>query len=109
MKKYKLGDMTGGWFIGDFKPSLYKTEAVEAAVKYYKAGDYEKKHYHKIATEYTVVVSGRILMNGTEYRQGDIIEISPLEVTDFKALEDSVNTVIKIPGAVNDKYSWEEE
>ena len=43
MNKSKLGDMIGGWFIGNFEPSLLKTNDVEVAVKKYKAGD-AKKH-----------------------------------------------------------------
>ena len=35
----KLDDMIGGWFIGNFNPSLYKTNDVEVAVKSYKAGE----------------------------------------------------------------------
>lgn len=104
MKTAKLEDMIKGWFVGNFEPSLLKTNDVEVAVKEYKKGDYEERHYHKIATEITVIVSGRIRMNGIEYSKGDIIVIAPGESTDFEALEDSVNTVVKFPGANNDKY-----
>lgn len=97
--------MIKGWFIGNFEPSLLKTNAVEVALKRYKKGDYEEAHYHKIATEFTVIVSGRVRMNGKEYREGDIIVIEPNDSTDFEALEDNtVNVVVKIPGANNDKY-----
>lgn len=99
-----LNDMTKGWFVGNFEPTLIKTNDVEVAVKYYKAGDAESRHYHKIATELTVVVSGNIRMNGVEYTDGDIIVIEPGDVTDFQALTDAVNTVVKFPGASNDKY-----
>ena len=43
-------------------------------------------------------------MNGEEYVQGDIIIMEPGDVTDFEALEDTVNVVVKIPGANDDKY-----
>ena len=36
MKKNKLSEMIGGWFIGNFEPSLLKTNYVEVAVKKYK-------------------------------------------------------------------------
>ena len=45
MKVEKLSDMTKGWFIGNFEPSLHKTNECEIGVKSYNAGDYEKKHY----------------------------------------------------------------
>lgn len=105
MKIARIDEMTKGWFIGNFEPSLLKTNAVEVALKKYKKGDYEKAHYHKIATEFTVIVSGRVRMNGKEYIEGDIIVIEPNDSTDFEALEDNtVNVVVKIPGANNDKY-----
>ena len=105
MKTAKLEDMTKGWFIGNFNPSLLKTNDVEVAVKSYKKGDYEGRHYHKIATEFTCIISGRVRMNGTEYASGDIIVMEPGEATDFECLEDGTqNVVVKFPGANNDKY-----
>lgn len=107
MKVAKLDDMIKGWFVGSFEPTLLNTNDVEVAVKKYKKGDSEDKHYHKIATEITVIVSGRVKMNGVVYVQGDIIVIEPNEATNFEALEDTVNTVVKFPGASNDKYLGE--
>ena len=43
-------------------------------------------------------------MNGIEYCVGDIVVMEPGDVTDFQALEDAMNVVVKIPGANNDKY-----
>ena len=101
----KLDEMIGGWFIGNFTPSLCKTNYVEAAVKKYKAGQSEMSHYHKIATEYTVIVKGSVKMNGVKYNEGSIITIYPMEATDFIALTDVITAVIKVPGAKNDKFS----
>lgn len=105
MRVARIENMTKGWFIGNFEPSLLKTNDVEVALKKYNKGDYEKRHYHKIATEFTVIASGRVRMNGIEYFEGDIIIIEPNETADFEALEDNtMNLVVKIPGANNDKY-----
>jgi len=104
MNKAKLEDMIGGWFIGNFEPSLLKTNDVEVAVKHYKAGDYEEAHYHIIATEYTVILQGKVRMSGVEYTEGTILTIRPMESTDFMALTDVTTVVVKIPGANNDKY-----
>lgn len=109
MKTARIDDMTKGWFVGNFEPTLYKTNDVEVAVKSYKAGDYESRHYHKIATEITVVVFGKIRMNDNEYSSGDIIVMEPGEPTDFEALTDAVNAVVKLPGANDDKYISEVE
>jgi len=104
MKVFKLEKMSKGWFIGDFEPSLLKTQNVEVAVKEYQKGDYEESHFHKIATEMTVIVSGKVRMKNKVYSKGEIIVIEPMEETDFFALEDTITTVVKIPGATNDKY-----
>ena len=104
MKTAKMNDMVKGWFVGNFEPSLIKTNDVEVAVKEYKQGDYEEAHYHKIATELTVVVSGRVRMFDNIYEKGDIVIVEPMDITDFEALEDTVCTVVKYPGASNDKY-----
>lgn len=104
MKTAKLNEMTKGWFIGNFEPSLYKTNDVEVAIKSYKAGDHEDKHHHKIATEYTVITKGKVQMFGKEFSEGDIVVCEPGDSTDFTALTDAQNVVVKIPGANDDKY-----
>ena len=104
MRNARLENMIKGWFVGSFSPSMYQTQSCEVAVKHYTAGDYEEKHFHKIATEITVVVSGRIRMAGRTWGEGDIIVLDPGEETDFEALTDCINVVVKLPGATNDKY-----
>lgn len=108
MKTAQLSHMVKGWFVGNFTPTLYRTNDVEVAVKSYRAGDSEGAHYHKIATELTVIISGSVRMNGVGYGPGDIIVMEPGDVTDFVALTDAVNVVVKIPGANNDKYLKED-
>lgn len=108
MRKARLEEMVRGWFVGNFSPTLYPTNEVEVGVKTYKAGDAEAWHYHKIATEITVIVSGEVEMNGERHAAGDIIVIEPNEGTDFRAVTDAVNVVVKLPGANNDKYLREE-
>lgn len=104
MQFRQLSEMIGGWFVGGFIPSVFKTEAVEVAVKTYKAGTKEAMHYHKVATEITVIVSGRVRMAGRELGPGDIVVLQPDEASEFEALTDAVNVVVKLPGALNDKY-----
>jgi hypothetical protein len=104
MKIANLNDMIKGWFVGNFEPTVLKTNDVEVAVKRYKKGECEKRHYHKIATEITVIVEGKVKMNGYMYGKNDIVVIEPNEDTDFEVLEDTVTVVVKYPGANNDKY-----
>lgn len=104
MKVFNLRDMFKGWFVGNFKPTALLTKDVEVAVKKYKAGEYESPHYHKIATEITVITDGVVKMNGVTYTSGDIIVIEPNQATDFLAVTDVTTTVVKYPGANDDKY-----
>ncbi len=104
MDKFNLEVMFKGWFIGNFQPTLNDTNDFEVAIKRYDEGDYEEKHHHKIAIEYTAIVSGDVEMNGIKYGKDDIIIIKPNESTDFKCLTDVVTVVVKTPSVSNDKY-----
>ena len=104
MQTANLGDMGKGWFIGDFSPTVHRTREVEVAVKHYRAGEAEAAHYHKVAREFTVVIFGTVRMNGRIFGPGEIVVIEPGEATDFCAVTDAVTTVVKVPGAPNDKY-----
>lgn len=104
MDKYSIDDFVRGWFVGGFEPTLFKTTDVEVAVQKFKKGDKEVSHCHMIATEITMIVSGKAKMKDVIVNAGDIVLIKPGEYTDFEALEDTVTTVVKLPGALNDKY-----
>lgn len=104
MDKYHIDDFVRGWFVGGFEPTLYKTTDVEVAVQRFNKGDHEARHCHKIATEITMIISGEAIMNGEAVSAGDIVKIEPGTYTDFNALEDTVTVVVKLPGALNDKY-----
>ena len=105
MKTQRLEDMFRGWFVGSFSPTALNTGACEVACKRYRAGDREDRHFHKVATEVTLVLEGRIAMNGIQWNAGDIIVVEPNEAVEFEALEDAVTVVVKVPGASDDKYA----
>lgn len=104
MKTAKLQDMVKGWFAGGFQPTAFRTDACEVGVKNYKSGDSEAAHYHKVATEITLVLSGKVVMRDQVWSDGDIIVLEPGDVTAFEAITDAVTVVVKVPGALNDKY-----
>lgn len=108
MKNFRLDDMVRGWFVGAFAPTALSSNACEVAVQRYSAGQREARHVHKVATEVTLVLSGRVVMGGREWSAGDIIVLEPGEPTAFEALTDAVNVVVKVPGALGDKYLVEE-
>ena len=104
MKKFNLDDFTLGWIIGNFEPSIVKTNQFEVSIKKYNKGDYEQAHYHKTADEITVIIVGKVLMNGKKFAEKDIILIEKEEPTDFKVISDTITVVIKIPSSPGDKY-----
>jgi hypothetical protein len=104
MRRFGLSEMTRGWFVGPFVPTGFHADEVEAACKKYRAGERESRHHHRVATEITLIVSGRVRMNGVEYGEGDGVVIEPMESTDFEVLEDAVTFVVKVPAVPNDKY-----
>lgn len=104
MRQDNLKNMIKGWFVGDFDQSVLRSKQFEVAVKKYSAGERECLHVHKIATEITVVIYGRVEMNNREFSEGDIITLSPGEPTDFRVLEDCCTVVVKTPSAIGDKF-----
>ena len=104
MKCARLEDMVRGWFVGDFSPTAAHSTACEVAVKHYRAGDHEATHHHRVATEITLIISGRARMMGREWSDGDIVVIEPGEATDFSSITDVTSVVVKLPSATGDKY-----
>jgi quercetin dioxygenase-like cupin family protein len=99
-----INDYIKGWIVGNFTPSIIQNENIEIAIKKYKSGDIEPKHYHKIATEYTIVLSGKVKMIDMVFGQDEIVEIKPNVANQFECLEDCVLLVIKTPSVIGDKY-----
>lgn len=104
MECYKLEQMVGGWFIGDFEPSVFRTQQFEVGIKKFTKGEKHAPHYHKIADEVTIVISGKVQIEGQIYLEGSIILQHKNESSNFEALEDSVIAVVKYPSAPGDKY-----
>lgn len=104
MKIHNLDEFIKGWFVGDFPLALTRTKDFEVAVKYYKKGDKEDAHVHKVAREISVVIYGKCRMNELTLERGELAVVEPGESVEFEALEDSSNVVVKIPSVIGDKY-----
>jgi quercetin dioxygenase-like cupin family protein len=104
MKVSRIEDMTSGWFVGAFEPSAMRTDACEVAVKRHEVGYRLEDHYHAIATEATLVLSGQARMMGRDCAPGEIIVVEPGETSNFLAVTDVVLVVVKIPSVQSDKY-----
>lgn len=105
IRSYNECEMKLGWFVGDFSPTAFRTKDCEVAVKRYNKDDEDQRHFHKVSTEITFVVSGTVEMNGSRYESGDIVVIEPNEIVLFRALTDSVTVVVKVPSVKGDKYT----
>lgn len=105
MKKYKLANMHRGWFIGDFDPSIKKTKEFEVGILIHKKGEIWQEHYHKVATEYNVLIEGSMIMNGINIDVGDIFIIEPNEPSAPIFLEDCKVLCVKTPSVIGDKYA----
>jgi quercetin dioxygenase-like cupin family protein len=101
---YRLADMVGGWFVGDFSPAVLRSPHAEVAVKSYRQGQVEPAHEHREATEVTLLVSGSARMCGRVVGAGDILVLPPFTVTGFEALTDCTTVVVKSPSVMGDKY-----
>lgn len=103
----RVGDFVGGWFIGEFSPTLEANPHVEICLKRYPQGTTEPVHYQRVATEYTLVVSGRCRIGSVELGPDDILTIPPNEAAGFEALTDVVLVAVKTPSLPDDKVLGE--
>jgi hypothetical protein len=103
MKLSNLSEFTNGWFLGNFNPSLFRSEEFEVCVKNFKQGEVELAHFQRIATEITVVLSGSVRMGQHILHVDDILTIYKDEVCDFEALTDCKVLGVKFPSLPNDK------
>jgi quercetin dioxygenase-like cupin family protein len=104
MIKHNIKDFHKGWFIGDFEPSLHKNKDFEVGLLDRKKGLLETPHYHAVGTEYNILVSGRMTLNGVDLAPGDIFIIEPNEVAHSVFHEDSQILCVKTPSLPGDKY-----
>lgn len=107
MKKFRFENMKRGWFIGNFEPTAYQTNNFEVAYGIHKKGDRWHKHYHKLATEITLIVKGSVQVNEKVFSKGDIFIIEPNEIVNPLFLEDTEFVVVKTISDPNDKYILE--
>ena len=105
MRRHKLSESGDrGWFIGQFDRAIHKTDACEVSYQINRQGDISEPHYHKIATEVTLVISGSVWVNGEIFCDGEMFVLEPGEVAEVEYLEDTASVVVKTPGPLNDKY-----
>jgi quercetin dioxygenase-like cupin family protein len=107
MKLDHINNMIGGWFIGDFEPSVLKTTDFEVCYKFHPKGEKWPIHYHKVATEINYLIRGSMTIGDVVLKAGDIFTILPFEIADPVFLEDCELIVVKTPSIKDDKFSIE--
>ena len=96
--------MHRGWFIGHFEPSVLKTEQFEVGILTHKKDEVWPAHYHKIATEYNVLISGSMTICGETIGPGTIFILQPNEIANPIFNEDCIVVCVKTPSVKGDKY-----
>jgi len=109
MKKANIKDFWRGWFIGNFEPTVLKTEDFEVGFLFHAKNEKWAHHYHKIGTEYNLLVKGKMILQGQEINEGEIFIMEPNDISDAEFLEDCYVVCIKTPSLPGDKYLVDEE
>lgn len=104
MKVFNIDDMKGGWFVGDFDPSILRTDKFEVGLHQHKKGDDTHDHYHKQSTEINVIIKGKMIVNGRYLSSGDIFVFEPYTVSEAEFLEDTDLIVVRDASNPTDKY-----
>jgi quercetin dioxygenase-like cupin family protein len=104
MEVFRIEEFTRGWFIGNFEPSLFVTKNFEVGLLSHSKGEIWPKHYHKSATEYNLLISGLMKIQGKTIKPGDIFILNPGEIADPEFIDDCKIVVIKSPSVSGDKF-----
>ena len=104
MNIYKITDFLRGWFIGDFEPTVYKTNDFEVGYLQHKKGERWPAHFHKESIEINYLVKGVMTIQGNLLNSGDLFVIEKGEVADPIFHEDCELVVVKVPSLPKDKY-----
>jgi quercetin dioxygenase-like cupin family protein len=104
MEIFKIDDMKGGWFVGNFEPTTYKTKNFEVAYHKYKKGQDWPEHYHKLTTEINYVINGTMMIGDKILNKGDIFIIYPNEMVKPVYITDCELIITRNGSFPNDKY-----
>ncbi len=104
MKINKLSHMKGGWFIGNFLPTVLKTKHFEVSYKIHKKGEKWDKHYHKKSKEINLIIKGKMKIQRKVLNKGDIFTLEKYESADPIFLTTTHIVCVKIPASKNDRF-----
>lgn len=102
---FHLSDFQAGWVIGDFEPSLLRTNAFEVCLTRHAKGETSSPHYHEESTEFNIVVSGKCRVGKQICVANDIFVYLPRDVADVEFLTDTVLVVVRDSSNPFDKHA----
>ena len=96
----------GGWFVGSFDPKLIERNDIEFGYKRIPKNTKPDYHFHKLKTEYTILLEGRIICldKNQIIKPITCIKLLPYEKNDQFFPDESLILVINTPSKQNDKY-----
>jgi len=104
MKIFSMKDMKGGWFVGNFEPTAYKTDKFEVSFKVHPKDEKWDIHYHTDVTEVNFLSKGKMIIQNKTLNAGDIFILEPYEIADPTFLETCEIICVKTK-SINDKIS----
>jgi mannose-6-phosphate isomerase-like protein (cupin superfamily) len=104
-QRFQLDDFVRGWFVGNFEPSIVKTDKYEIGLLTHNKGEKWDFHYHKLADEINFLVEGRMRINERLIEKGSLFVIQKNQLTCPDFLENCKILCIKVPSVPTDKYS----
>ena len=107
MRLSKKNEFKGGWFVGDFDPSIFKNPFFELAHHKHAKGCETFPHYHAVTHELNYIVRGELKVSGKLLSQGDMWIYEPNEVSEVEFLADSELIIVRWPSIPSDKYDYE--
>lgn len=92
------------WLIGDFLPSIIKTDKFEVGIHSHKKNEPTESHFHLKTKEINVIISGKMRVGNDILSKDDIFVFVEGQISDVNFLEDTVLLVIRNGSFPNDKY-----
>lgn len=106
VKQNRLQNMTRGWLVGDFEPSILRSKEFEVGIMRHKKGEFWPPHTHNQITEYNLLLHGKMKMNNELIEEGDVFIIPKTMLTHAIFLEDCEVLCIKLPSITSDKLCY---
>ena len=104
MKQSNINKFKGGWFVGDFDPSIFKNPFFEVAHHKHEKGCETFPHYHKVTQELNYIIKGELMVSGKHLKSGVMWIYEANESSDVEFLEDSELMIVRWPSIPSDKY-----